>query len=60
MLLEWVRRLIIMVDKMEEFVITKKIAKQGSQQMILLPVFLRDEIPSGSLVKVTIEVIDKA
>ncbi len=49
-----------MVDKMEEFVITKKIAKQGSQQMILLPVFLRDEIPSGSLVKVTIEVIDKA
>ncbi len=45
---------------MEEFVITKKVAKQGSQSMILLPVFLQEKIPSRSLVKVTIELIEKA
>lgn len=44
---------------MEEFVITKKIAKQGNQNMILLPEFLKDRLPSRSLVKVTIQLIEK-
>ena len=45
---------------MNEFVITKKIAKQGNQNMILLPEFLKEKLPSRSLVKVTIELIEKA
>ena len=45
---------------MNEFVLTKKIAKQGSQNMILLPGFLNSRLTAGSVVKVTIEVIDKA
>lgn len=45
---------------MEEFVITKKVAKQGNQNMILLPEFLKGKLPSRSLVKVTIKLIRKA
>ncbi len=44
---------------MEEFVITKKVARQGNQSMILLPEFLKDRLPSKSLVKVTIELLDE-
>ena len=45
---------------MKQFIITKKIAKQGNQNMILLPGFLKDKLPSRSLVKVTIELIEKS
>ena len=42
---------------MKQFVITKKIAKHGKQQVILIPKFLEVDLPAGSIVKVTIDVI---
>ncbi len=60
MLLEWVRRLIIMVDKMEEFVITKKIAKHGSQAIVVIPRLLEKELKPGTVVEMTFNVIREA
>lgn len=42
---------------MKQFVITKKIARHGRQPVILIPKFLEQDLPAGSIVKVTIDVI---
>ncbi len=42
---------------MEQYVITKKIAKQGKHNVIIIPVCLNEKIKSGSLAKITIEMI---
>jgi len=44
---------------MEEYTITKRIAKHGKESIILIPAMLREEIPAGSLAKVTIQIIKK-
>lgn len=42
---------------MEKIIITKKIAKQGKNNILVIPTYLRDFIGAGSLVKVEIEVL---
>ena len=43
---------------MKKFILTKKIAKHGSQNIIILPTFLKDSLKPKTLVRVTIDVID--
>lgn len=44
---------------MDKIVITKKIAKQGRNNVIVIPSFLKDMLKAGSIVKVEIEVLNK-
>ncbi len=39
------------------YVLTKKIAKHGSQSIVIIPKVLRDELPPNTLVKLTIDVL---
>ena len=45
---------------MKQFVLTKKIAKHGSQSIIVIPRILEDELKPQTIVKLTIDVIRKA
>ena len=49
------------IHKMElnEFIITKKVAKHGSQAIIVIPRVLEDELKPHTLVKLTIEVLKR-
>ncbi len=40
-----------------QFTITKRIAKHGSQSVIVIPSILKEKINAGMLVKITIDVI---
>lgn len=40
--------------KMNKFVITKKIAKQGKNNVIVIPSCLKEHLKAGSLVKIEI------
>ena len=42
---------------MEEYTLTKQISKQGSQNMIIIPTFLRDRLKHKTLVEVRIKVL---
>jgi hypothetical protein len=42
---------------MDKIIITKKIAKQGNNNIIVIPSYLKNMLKSGSIVKVEIEVI---
>ncbi len=42
---------------MEQYVITKKIAKQGKHAVIIIPTYLNGRIKAGSLAKITIDII---
>jgi hypothetical protein len=42
---------------MKQFTITKKIAKHGSQAVIVIPKFLQGELKPHSIVKLTIDVL---
>lgn len=42
------------------FTLTKRIAKHGKQNIICLPQMLKDELPSGSIVQIRIEVLKEA
>jgi len=42
---------------MKQFTITKRIAKQGNQAVILIPKLLQDELRPNSIVKLTIDVL---
>jgi len=42
-----------------EFTITKKIAKHGNRGVILIPKDLADHLPHKTLVKATLEVIER-
>ena len=42
---------------MEQFVITKKVAKHGSQSVIVIPRVLEDELKPRTVAKITIDVL---
>jgi len=42
-----------------QFTITKRIAKHGSQSIIVIPSILKEKINAGMLVKITIDVIQE-
>jgi hypothetical protein len=42
----------------KEFVITKKIAKHGSQSIIVIPRILESQLSPGTITKLTIEVLE--
>jgi len=41
-----------------KFIITKKIAKHGSQAVIIVPTLLQDKLSPGTLAEITIEVLE--
>lgn len=43
---------------MTTFTITKKIAKHGRQAVIIIPSLLQEQLKSGTLVEVRIEILD--
>ena len=43
----------------EEYIITKKIAKHGSQSIIIIPRILDGRLKPRTVVKLTIEVLEK-
>lgn len=47
------------LDKRRNFVITKKIAKHGSQAIIVIPRILEDKLKPGTLTKLTIDVLEE-
>ncbi|MDP3881345.1 MAG: hypothetical protein Q8Q31_00510 [Nanoarchaeota archaeon] len=42
----------------KKFVITKKVAKHGSQAIIVIPRILESELKPGTIAQVTIEIIE--
>ena len=42
---------------MKQFTITKKIAKHGSQSIIVIPRLIEEDLKPGTIAKVTIDVI---
>ncbi len=42
-----------------QFVVTKRIAKQGSQSMILIPKALESQLKPRTLVKVTVDILEE-
>ncbi len=43
---------------MKSFTLTKKIAKHGSQAIIVIPRLLEQELPPGTIVKVNLEILE--
>jgi len=41
----------------KQFTITKKIAKHGSQAIIVVPKILEEQLKPGTLIQITIEII---
>ncbi len=41
----------------EQYVITKRIAKQGKHSILIIPSYLQNNLKSKTLVKVTIDVL---
>ena len=46
--------------KMKQFTITKKIAKHGSQAIIVIPRLIEKDLKPGTITKVTIDVLKEA
>jgi hypothetical protein len=44
---------------MKQFTLTKKIAKHGSQSIIVIPRMLEDELKPGTITQITIDIIKK-
>lgn len=44
----------------KQFVITKKIAKHGSQAIIVVPRILENKLKPGTIAKLTIDVLEEA
>ena len=44
----------------KSFVITKKIAKHGSQAIVVIPRLLESELKPGTIVKLTLDVLKEA
>jgi len=42
----------------KKFIITKKVAKHGSQAIIVIPRILESELKPGTIAQVTIEVLE--
>ncbi|MBW2995881.1 hypothetical protein KY332_01135 [Candidatus Woesearchaeota archaeon] len=45
---------------MKSFTITKKVAKHGSQAVIIVPRVLEDELKPGTVLKLTMDVLREA
>ena len=43
----------------KQFTITKKIAKHGSQAIIVLPKILESQLKPGTLTQITIEILEE-
>lgn len=43
---------------MKQFIITKKIAKHGSQAIIVIPRILEKQLKPGTIVKLTMDVVE--
>ena len=43
---------------MDEFIITKHIARHGKDPVIVVPAALRSRIPAGTLAQITIKIIE--
>ncbi|MDO8741364.1 MAG: hypothetical protein Q7J54_07395 [Candidatus Woesearchaeota archaeon] len=43
--------------KNKQFVLTKRIAKHGRQNIIIIPSFLQDQLKPKTIVKLTIDVV---
>lgn len=48
------------MEKRQKFVITKKIAKHGSQAIIVVPRMLEERLRPGTVVELTIDVLQEA
>jgi len=46
------------INNNKQFIITKKIAKHGSQAIIVIPKILQDQIKPRMLVKLTIDILE--
>lgn len=44
---------------MKQFTLTKKIAKHGSQSIIVIPRMLEDELKPRTIVKLTIDILKR-
>ncbi len=44
---------------MNKITITKKIAKQGKNNVIIIPTYLKHRFPAGALFKIEIEQLDE-
>ncbi len=47
------------MEKQQKFVITKKIAKHGSQAIIVVPRMLETRLKPGTIVQLTIDVLEE-
>lgn len=47
------------MEKKQKFVITKKIAKHGSQAIIVVPRMLEERLKPGTIVQLTIDVLEE-
>ncbi len=47
------------IGKNKEYIITKKIAKHGSQSIIVIPRILEQHLKPGTITKLTIEVLEE-
>ncbi len=47
----------VMCFKMKSFVITKKIAKHGTQAIVVIPRLLEEDLKPGTVVKMTFDVV---
>jgi hypothetical protein len=45
---------------MKQYIITKRIAKHGSQAIIVIPRLLENDLKPGTVAKVTIDVLENA
>jgi len=43
---------------MKEYTLTKQISKQGAQNIIIIPAFLREKLKHKTLVEIKIKVLD--
>ncbi|HLC33298.1 MAG TPA: hypothetical protein VJJ82_05715 [Candidatus Nanoarchaeia archaeon] len=48
------------MESMTQYIITKKIAKHGSQAIIVIPRVLEKQLKPKTVVRVTIDVIEEA
>lgn len=44
---------------MKQFILTKRIAKHGSQSIIVIPRMIEDELKPRTIVKLTIDILKK-
>ena len=44
----------------KKFIITKKVAKHGSQAIIVIPRILEEHLKPGTLAEITLEVLEEA